>query len=70
MKPCSCVLTLHGTPPLLLKDPNDYRVEQALFFLIGVIQDTALSTRLFLIGEAFVFRSDDFDTFGSGFLTL
>ena len=67
MKPCSCVLTLHGTPPLLLKDPNDYRVEQALFFLIGVIQDTALSTRLFLIGEAFVFRSDDF---GSGFLTL
>jgi len=37
------------------------------FFLIGVIQDTALSTRLFLIGEAFVFRSDDF---GSGFLTL
>jgi hypothetical protein len=67
-KPCSCVLTLHGTSPLLMKDPNDYRVEQALFS--GVKQDTALSTLLLLSGEGFGSRSDDFATFGSGFITL
>jgi hypothetical protein len=51
-----------------MKDPNDYRVEQALFS--GVKQDTALSTLLLLSGEGFGFRSDDFATFGSGFITL